>query len=109
MGLGVVAFAGNGLYLSGAQNSGVQPGGTTQIVTTAQPGTEVSTNETSASTAVNVMNFGPAADSQVKNIDRQPVTLTLLALVPVLAASLFGLMLYTTSKKRDEAKERAKA
>jgi hypothetical protein len=105
LGLGVVALAGTGFSATltpaaPSQTSFNQTNGTsTQIVTTASatgtPG-EAFWTGTSDSMA------GVASVSQVSSIPHQSIALTGIAFLPILGASVLGLVLYRLSRTREE-------
>jgi len=125
LGLGVVALAGSGLNLYGAQAPSATRSPPLYAYTSLQSATTASTSRTQAprsvfgvssstATAQNSSNLlglpnssssfeaGMASLSQVNSIVRQPINLTGFALLPVLAAFLFGFVLYRMSKTRNE-------
>jgi len=128
LGLGVVALAGPGLNMYGTQSSSAAPSHSSYTYTSLQSATATNTSGaqepysvlgTSSSTlssqntsnATEVLNssFGFSAGfttvSQVNSIVRPPINLTGYALLPVLAAFLFGFVLYRVSRTRNEEEE----
>jgi len=125
LGLGVITLAGPGLSLYGAQSSSTSPSSPSAAYTSLQPATTTGTsgaqmpfsasgtisptttrqNSTNARGVQNSsMEFGAdlASISQVNSIARQPINFTGLALLPVLAAFLFGFVFYRVSRPRNE-------
>ena len=129
LGLGVVALAGPGLSLYGAQGapairSSAQTTETSvQFVTTTNsseaavinsvPGTAYSTAAAQNSSAppkgstplFTFSGAGSASPSRVSSIASQPINLTGFALIPIFAAFLFGFVVYRVSKARNEEEE----
>ncbi len=125
LGLGVVALAGPGLNLYGTESSATTPNSPSVAYTSLQSATTASTTGTrmpfsgsgttsptttgqNSTIARGVANasLGFYADiasvSQVNSIARQSISLTGFAFIPVLAALLFGFVLYRVSKARNE-------
>jgi cobalamin biosynthesis Mg chelatase CobN len=128
LGLGVVALTGPGSNLFGAQSpsatynppsrtdASLQTAATTSAGGAQTPysvygATSSTTTGQNASNSAGAQNpsLGSRADiaspSQVNSIASQPINLTGLALLPVLAAFLLGFVLYRVSRTRDEEED----
>lgn len=129
LGLGVVALAGPGLSLYGAQSASAIPRSaqttetSVQFVTTTNsseaavinsvPGTAYSTAAAQNSSTpprgpaplFTFSGAGSVSPSRVSSIARQAINLTGFALLPIFAAFLFGFVLYRVSKARNEKEE----
>lgn len=122
LGLGVVALAGPGLNLYGAQSASAIPRSAQTNETSVRSAVTTNSSEAGAAySTATVQNssapqgvltplftfFGPASvsPSRVSSIARQPIDLTGLALLPILAAFLFGFVLYRVSRARNEEEE----
>ncbi len=125
LGLGVVVLAGPGVGVFSAQYgqfaaSSPQPGhGETTMTTSGTPvlvsgsnttysvtTTQSSSTISSAQAAPSAFLFGTPVEAQINSIARQPVTQTGVVFIPVLAAFLFGFVVYRVSgarKRKEEA------
>jgi hypothetical protein len=112
--LGVVALAGSGLnpYVMRAtspksnlnQTTGASTKSMTTTNTSGAPANASGSNTTDHSSGSATRGVAPLY-SNLNSIARQPITLTGFALLPILAALLFGFVLYKVSRVRNEGQE----
>jgi hypothetical protein len=113
LGLGVVALASSGINPYGTHTTMPQYRVLFTNSTSTQSWNTANTFGSSGAAPVANMTLGTIAGqpvnaaplSQVNSVVRQPITLTGFVLLPILAAFLFGFVLYRVSRARNEGEE----